>query len=421
MKIYPPTRLDALVALPASKSISNRALVIAALAGDCSKIENVAHCDDSDVVVRAIKALADNEGGEHVIDVKAAGTAMRFLTAFLASVPHGEHIITGTERMKQRPISALVDALHVLGADVEYAGEVGFPPLRIVGKELEGGAVSLSGNVSSQYVSALLMVGPMMSKGLELRLTNGVISRPYIDMTIGIMRDFGASVEWRDDETIVVQPGGYAPEKYTIESDWSAASYWYEIVALSDDDDARILLPGLKYKSLQGDKRIADIFAHLGVATEYTDDVVILTKSSVRLDRVDIDMSDMPDLAQTLVVTCCMTGLPFHITGLQTLKIKETDRIVALQTELAKQGFTIQSKHDSELIWTGTRSVPSWQPVDTYDDHRMAMAFAPAALKLGGIEINNPEVVSKSYPEYWEHLAAVGFRVEDYAPESQIP
>lgn len=421
MKVYPPKRLDAMVALPASKSICNRALVIGALAGEGSRVGNVAHCDDSDVVVRAVRALADGDGDGRVIDVMAAGTAMRFLTAFLAAASRGEHVITGTERMKQRPIAVLVDALRALGADVVYVGKNGFPPLRIVGRALEGGVVSLPGNVSSQYISALLMIGPMMEKGLELKLSGGIISRPYIDMTIGIMRDFGARVEWRGDDTLVVEHGGYVPASYVVESDWSAASYWYEIMALCGDADARVVLSGLRQRSLQGDRGIADVFALLGVATEYVDGAVILTKCDAKLSALDLDMADMPDLAQTLVVTCCMMGLPFHITGLQTLKIKETDRIVALQTELAKLGFMIESKHDSELIWTGTRSEPSWVPVDTYDDHRMAMAFAPATIKLGGIAINNPEVVSKSYPEYWEHLAAVGFGVEDDEPKTLIP
>ena len=421
MKVYPPKRLDAMVALPASKSICNRALVIGALAGEGSRVGNVAHCDDSDVVVRAVRALADGDGDGRVIDVMAAGTAMRFLTAFLAAASRGEHVITGTERMKQRPIAVLVDALRALGADVVYVGKNGFPPLRIVGRALEGGVVSLPGNVSSQYISALLMIGPMMEKGLELKLSGGIISRPYIDMTIGIMRDFGARVEWRGDDTLVVEHGGYVPASYVVESDWSAASYWYEIMALCGDADARVVLSGLRQRSLQGDRGIADVFALLGVATEYVDGAVILTKCDAKLSALDLDMADMPDLAQTLVVTCCMMGLPFHITGLQTLKIKETDRIVALQTELAKLGFMIESKHDSELIWTGTRSEPSGVPVDTYDDHRMAMAFAPATIKLGGIAINNPEVVSKSYPEYWEHLAAVGFGVEDDEPKTLIP
>ena len=421
MKVYPPKRLDAMVALPASKSICNRALVIGALAGEGSRVGNVAHCDDSDVVVRAVRALADGDGDGRVIDVMAAGTAMRFLTAFLAAASRGEHVITGTERMKQRPIAVLVDALRALGADVVYVGKNGFPPLRIVGRALEGGVVSLPGNVSSQYISALLMIGPMMEKGLELKLSGGIISRPYIDMTIGIMRDFGARVEWRGDDTLVVEHGGYVPASYVVESDWSAASYWYEIMALCGDADARVVLSGLRQRSLQGDRGIADVFALLGVATEYVDGAVILTKCDAKLSALDLDMADMPDLAQTLVVTCCMMGLPFHITGLQTLKIKETDRIVALQTELAKLGFMIESKHDSELIWTGARSEPSGVSVDTYDDHRMAMAFAPATIKLGGIAINNPEVVNKSYPEYWEHLAAVGFGVEDDEPKTLIP
>lgn len=402
--IKAPQRLGGSVRLPSSKSICNRALVISRLSGadPLKNVLNISDCDDSQVVCRAFQNPT-----ERVIDIMAAGTAMRFLTAML-TVTEGTHIITGTERMKHRPISILVDALRTLGADVEYVENEGFPPLQITGKTLEGGEISLPGNVSSQYISALLMIAPTLSRGLYLQLTGDIISRPYIDMTLSIMREFGAKAEWTSQNTITVRPTGYNPVEYRVESDWSAASYWYEMVALSDDADIQIQLPGLFQDSLQGDSKIAELFLKLGVKTQYVDreQGVILTKCPITAERLDIDMVTMPDMAQTVVVTCCMMGIPFHITGLQSLKIKETDRIVALQQELKKLGLVLESRNDSELLYTpvATPCADSETAIDTYEDHRMAMSFAPAALKLGQIAINNPQVVSKSYPTFWEDL-----------------
>lgn len=385
------------VVLPASKSISNRALIISALSGTKDVPENVSECDDTFVMVRALGAPA----GQETIDIMAAGTAMRFLTAYLCVQEGEERVLTGTERMKHRPIAILVDAMRSLGADIEYVGEEGFPPLRIKGKSLAGGSIELAGNVSSQYISAMLMIGPVLKEGLTLTLTGGIVSRPYIDMTLSIMREFGAVATF-EGNVIRVEPTGYKPIPYYIENDWSASSYWYEMVALTPGGEVR--LPGLFAESLQGDQGVKDIFGMLGVETSFGDGV-LLRHTGRRVERLDIDMLRVPDLAQTVVVTCCMLDVPFRITGLQSLKIKETDRITALRTELRKLGYVIGEENDSVLLWDGTRCEADEQPaIDTYEDHRMAMSFAPCCQVLGEIRINNPEVVSKSYPTFWKEF-----------------
>lgn len=454
-KILSPGSVNSSIVLPSSKSISNRALAIGALAGSIASITNLSDCDDTEVMQRWLTERPST------VDVGAAGTSMRFSTALLA-VGQGEHVITGSERMKNRPIKILVDALRRLGADISYVEKEGYPPLRIVGKGgLSYGSVSLPGNVSSQYISALMMIGPYLKDGLILTLTDKVISRPYIEMTMSLMRQFGAKVYWdcssdesngivdeycnsnstvdelchsngtvdeslesnsADDKStesnvIIVEPGRYAVKSFNVESDWSAASYWYEMVALSSEGDARVLLPGLYEDSLQGDSKGREVFSLLGVKTEYTKDGVLLSKKTREVDTLEYDFVKMPDLAQTFVVTCCMMGVPFHFTGLESLKIKETDRIVALKNEMAKLGFDLEDRNDSELLWDGRRRALTAEEydsvaIDTYEDHRMAMAFAPVALVNGSIRINNPHVVSKSYPRYWDNLLAAGFQFE---------
>ncbi len=376
------------VSLPASKSLSNRALIINALGGGSGAITNVARCDDTDVMVSALTQLPAT------IDIGAAGTAMRFLTAYLATTP-GEWLLTGSRRMCHRPIALLVDALRSLGATIAYAGEEGYPPLRITGGALGcQDVLEIAGSVSSQYISALLMIAPTLAGGLTLRLTGEVVSETYITLTIKMMRDFGAEVVYdRAAQTIRVAGTGYRPTDYAVESDWAAASYWLEIEALAGERRCDLTLLGLNADSLQADARVREIMS------------AVVSRPA----RLEVDMRLCPDMAQTVVCSCCGLGVPFHITGLQTLKIKETDRIVALQTELRKLGFVITSRADSELLWSGERCEASMAPIDTYDDHRMAMAFAPLALVFGKISINNPEVVSKSYPDYWEHLEQCGF------------
>lgn len=403
IKISAPENINTNILLPSSKSICNRALIIKALSKHDGKIDNLSECDDTFVMVRALSEMTDT------IDIMAAGTAMRFLTAYL-SVTEGEHIITGTERMRQRPIKILVDALRSLGADIEYTEKEGFPPLKIRGKELSGNVISLPGDISSQYISALMMIGPTLKNGLTLNLTGNIVSKPYINLTIRIMKEFGADAVWADKHTICISNDTYKPTPYYVESDWSAASYWYEMTALSDN--ARVELPGLFEKSFQGDSKVAELFEQLGVRTEYGDKNVVLTKSGKVTDRMEYDFVNQPDLAQTFVVTCCMLGIPFRFSGLQSLKIKETDRMAALINEMKKLGYVISESDSSVLSWDGERCEGDANPaIDTYEDHRMAMAFAPAALKLKNIRINNPQVVSKSYPGYWKDLTKAGFNI----------
>lgn len=410
-KIYPPQSVDSTIPLPASKSISNRALVINAMARGADMPDNLSDCDDTQVIIRALQEMPET------IDIKAAGTAMRFMTAYL-SVTEGEHIITGTERMRHRPIQVLVNALRYLGADIRYLGEEGFPPLRIHGRPLEGGRVEIPGNVSSQYISALLMIGPILKNGIELTLTGTIISRPYIDLTIHLMHDFGAKVTWQDVRTIKAEPGGYTVRPFQIENDWSAASYWYEIMALCQDREAEIRLPGLCDGSRQGDSGVRYLFSMLGVKTAFDDPesgnptTVTLRKARTALPRLDYNFINQPDMAQTFVVCCALMDIPFHFTGLESLKIKETDRMEALKTEMRKLGYVIRDVDGKELLWDGERCEASLAPIDTYEDHRMALAFAPAAFKFPGLRINNPQVVSKSYPHYWRHLESVGFTIE---------
>ncbi|MBR1688093.1 MAG: 3-phosphoshikimate 1-carboxyvinyltransferase [Prevotella sp.] len=409
-----PTRLDTTIQLPASKSISNRALIIYALAGGKELPQNLSDCDDTEVIV---SALRDNP---HEIDIKAAGTAMRFMTALLAVRTGEEHVLTGTERMKHRPIGILVDALRYLGADIEYAGEEGYPPLLIRGRELDGGLIEVPGNISSQYISALLMIGPTLKNGLQLRLTGDVISRPYIDLTLWTMREFGAEAEWSDYDTISIAPHPYTPRPYLIENDWSGASYWYEMMALSSDIDDEIRLTGLMDGSKQGDSSVRYIFSLLGVKTLFGSTrqgeptTVTLRHSGRCIPRLEYDFVNAPDLAQTFVVCCTLLGVHFRFTGLSTLKIKETDRIEALKHEMRKLGYVIHDEADSILYWDGERCDADYSGgIDTYEDHRMALAFAPASIRIPHLTINHPEVVTKSYPHYWDDLRQAGFGISE--------
>ena len=400
------------VDLPASKSISNRALIIHALSGGSTLPENLSDCDDTSVIIEALRTMPEE------INIKAAGTAMRFMTAYLSVTP-GTHILTGTERMKHRPIGILVDALRMLGANIEYIGEEGYPPLRITGSTLKGGLLEIHGNVSSQYISALLMIGPMLKDGLTLRLLDHIISRPYIDLTLWMMGEFGAEAEWTSADTITVSPRPYKSRDYFIENDWSGASYWYEILALNDDPESEIRLTGLMDGSKQGDSITRYIFSLLGVKTKLQSkkagipQTITLKKNGHCVPKLEYDFVNCPDLAQTFVVACAAMNIPFHFTGLSTLKIKETDRIEALKTEMRKLGYVVKDIDGSELLWDGERCEPSLeQGIDTYEDHRMALAFAPYAMKHNGLVINNPQVVTKSYPHYWDHLRQAGFKVE---------
>ena len=402
-KLHVPTKnINLEINLPASKSISNRALILNALAYSPYNIQNLSDCDDTRVTLKAL------DSNDTTFDIGAAGTAMRFLTAFLSKTV-GEWSITGSERMKNRPIKLLVDALNSLGAQIEYVEKEGFPPLKIYGSALTGGEISLNGGVSSQYISALMMIAPYMQNGLKIRLEGNVISVPYILMTKRMMKEFGVKVSFENNE-IDVRPQQYKPVQYKVESDWSAASYWYEVLSIAGK--GQIFLSGLNANSSQGDSKVAELFEQLGVKTEYQPTGILLTSTDNFTDKFEYDFVNQPDLAQTFAVTCCLKNIPFHFKGVQSLKIKETNRIEALINELAKVGYVLFEPAESELAWKETSpispmgrfedaEIPS---IRTYEDHRMAMAFAPIALKMPVI-IENPEVVSKSSPTFWDDFA----------------
>ena len=413
-EIKAPSVLQHTAKLPASKSISNRVLVIHALTGGHTRPCNLSDCDDTEVIVEALN------NNPYEINIKAAGTAMRFMTAYLAVKEGEEHVLTGTERMRHRPIAILVDALRKLGAQIDYVGEEGYPPLRIKGCAPEGGLLEVAGNISSQFISALLMIGPQLKNGLTLHMTGDVISRPYIDLTLWTMREFGADADWSDFDTITVKPQPYKDRAYLTENDWSAASYWYEMMALTSNLDDEIKLEGLMDGSKQGDSQVRYLFSLLGVKTTFgttqagVPTQVTLQHSGHSVARLEYNFVNSPDLAQTLVVGCALLGVPFRFTGLSTLKIKETDRIEAMKKEMRKLGYVVRSANDCELIWDGELCEPSLEAgIDTYEDHRMALAFAPAALRFEGLRINNPQVVTKSYPYFWEDIKAAGFALND--------
>lgn len=392
-----PDNIQLQISLPASKSISNRALILDALSYSSYEIENLSDCDDTRVTINAL------ESNDTTFDIGAAGTAMRFLTAFLSKTV-GEWVITGSERMKQRPIKLLVDALNSLGARIEYVEKEGFPPLRIFGSALMGGEIQLKGNVSSQYISALMMIAPTMQNGLKIVLDGKIISKPYINMTLQMMQEYGVEVDFVDN-VISIEPQEYEPIPYLVESDWSAASYWYEILALAGKGE--VYMQGLQENSFQGDSKVANLFEQLGVKSNYMPDGVLISAINQIAEKMEYDFTNQPDLAQTFVVTCCLKAIPFQFSGLESLKIKETDRIAALINEMKKLGYVLIEPAEGMLAWNGARcDLAPTISIATYDDHRMAMAFAPVALKFP-IVIEHPEVVSKSYPNFWKDIEKI--------------
>lgn len=402
-QLFPPEKIRTTVQLPASKSISNRALILNALSLSPYSIENLSDCEDTQVIINAF------ESDSNVFDVKGAGTAMRFLTAFLAGM-EGEWIIKGSARMHQRPIHPLVDTLEALGAEIDYLEHEGFPPLKIRGKKLNGGEVYLSGSISSQFISALLMIAPLMEKGLVIHIQDEIVSKPYINLTLKLMEQYGVSSKWEGSD-ITVHPQQYKPTSLTVEPDWSAASYWYEMVALLPGSEVK--LAGLNKNSLQGDANVANLFKDLGVTTEYFPDGVVIRKTHKPTKKFFHDFVNEPDLAQTFAATCCLLGTKFVFSGIQSLKIKETDRVYALITELEKLGFVLKENQIGMLEWDGERCFPNPEPaIDTYDDHRMAMSLAPAAIPYKTLLINDPVVVTKSYPSFWNDLENAGFKIK---------
>ncbi|WP_297100958.1 3-phosphoshikimate 1-carboxyvinyltransferase [uncultured Draconibacterium sp.] len=399
--------INGAINLPASKSISNRALIINALSYSPYPIKNMSDSDDTKVLQTALFSNSNK------FDIGHAGTAMRFLTAFLAKIV-GEWEITGSERMQQRPISILVDALNKMGAKIEYLGNEGCPPLKIFGSHLKGQTIELDGSVSSQYISALLLIAPTIENGLTLKLKGNITSRSYIKLTLELMAKFGIQYRW-DDNEIFVPEQKYFARDFTCEADWSGASYWYQIMALVDNGE--VLLENLLLDSLQGDANIAAWFEQFGVTSTQKPEGVLLAKHKNRQpEKLVLDFIENPDVAQTMACLCVAKNIPFHFSGLKTLKIKETDRIAALQNELAKFGATITEPVFGELAWDGKLDQEEQEEnpiINTYHDHRMALAFAPMALAGFSMRIDDPMVVTKSYPGFWEDLKQIGFSIED--------
>ncbi len=384
------------IQLTGSKSESNRALIIKSL------------CPPGKVELSNLSAAKDTFTLQEILsrrprtaDVGPAGTAMRFLAARL-TLAKGSTFLTGSDRMKERPIGILVDALQELGANIRYAEKEGFPPLQVTGGTLRGGCISIDGSVSSQFISALCLIAPTMQIGLTLHFMTEIASKPYLDMTLSMMEYFGIEHTWTGPN-LSIQNQTYTPKKFTIEPDWSAASYWYAIAALSDS--AEFTLPNLKKQSLQGDAAVAGIFEQFGVSTEFTPKGITITKNKNAIPSdVTIDCEKCPDLAQTFATTIAGLGISGTLTGLKSLRIKETDRITALIAELAKFGITATELPDFVLkIEAGKIKKPT-QEITTYEDHRMAMAFAPLVLKVGTLTFDDPSVVVKSYPNFWKDL-----------------
>ncbi|MES2566178.1 MAG: 3-phosphoshikimate 1-carboxyvinyltransferase [Bacteroidota bacterium] len=407
LELHKPSKLiSAEINLPGSKSISNRVLIIKALSNLDFTIQNLSDSDDTQHLNKAL----ENHSTSSLIDVGHAGTDMRFLTAFL-SLQKGNYELTGSDRLQQRPVKDLVDVLVGLGADIIYNKEEGFPPLMIKGKSLEGGFAEINGNVSSQFITALLLVAPYFKNGLVLTIQGELVSKSYVTMTIAIMKEFGANVSWSGSKiTVAPQQYAYDKKQYLVESDWSAASYYYSLIALSPIN-TRITLNGLFRNSVQGDAVCETNYQWFGVNTKYSDLKIILTKSDSPNPKsvLEYNFLECPDVAQTLVCTCIGLKFSFYFTGLQTLKVKETDRIIALKNEIQKMGIDIEVTNHS-IKWTNTSSLNLTNAISisTYKDHRMAMSFAPLCLVLNNLKIEDAEVVTKSYPLFWKHLKKMG-------------
>lgn len=406
LQLHKPSHLiTSIIDLPGSKSISNRILIIKALSGLEFSVQNLS---DSDDTMHLLHALENYASGKE-INVGHAGTDMRFLTAFL-SLQNGSFDLTGSERLQQRPVKDLVDVLKKLGADIAYKKNVGYPPLLIKGKKLDGGNVEINGTVSSQFITALLLVAPYFINGLELTIMGDLVSKPYVNMTVELMKEFGAVIEWNDNQ-IKIQPLPYTYSKseFVVESDWSAASYYYSVVALAPVGTT-LNLRSLFFKSLQADSVCQEIYKNFGVNTTYSGNQITISKTnSVISPLLEYNFIECPDIAQTFVCTCIGLKQAFYFTGLQTLKVKETDRIAALLNECGKLGIDLIFTANSIRLESAQNDI-SLKPVSisTYNDHRMAMSFAPLCLLLDTLEIENADVVSKSYPLFWEHLKQIG-------------
>ncbi|MDX2171737.1 MAG: 3-phosphoshikimate 1-carboxyvinyltransferase [Bacteroidota bacterium] len=409
------SNIDSTIRLPGSKSISNRLLILNSVLNLNLQFQNLSSAQDTRDLIAALAQIKENKNP--FINIGHAGTDMRFLTALLSITP-GEWILTGSERMKQRPIAELVNALKQIGAQISYTENEGFPPLKITGKIINGGSIEIDGSISSQFISALMLIAPALEDGLEINIKNEIVSWSYIKMTIDILKQVGINILIREERQkyqhlkLIIHNSQsliFNPESliFSIESDWSSASYWYSIVALSKR--AEITLLGLNETSNQGDSVLPELYKHFGVTSEFKNGDLILTKNNTILDYFEYNFSDCPDIAQTIAVTCLGLKINCSLTGLSTLKVKETDRIMALKNELEKFGASVEITKNSISI-NNESSIfnPKSLIINTYNDHRMAMSFAPLALICDSIRIQHPEVVEKSYPNFWKDLKSVG-------------
>ena len=405
----PFTILDSQLSITGSKSETNRLLLLQALFPNIT-LTNTSNSDDSEVMQKALVVNSHLPASDsQLVDIHHAGTAMRFLTAYFAVNEGLEVVLTGSQRMTERPIQVLVETLRQLGAQISYEAQEGYPPIRIKGQKITKNKVSIPANVSSQYISALLLIAPKLENGIELTLVGEITSVPYIKMTLALLNDLDIQTSFEGNIIKVYPKPEVASKVMTVESDWSSASYFFSIAALSDN--ASISLSSYKETSLQGDSALVKIYEKMGIKTHFEENKITLVKQpDFKLQTLNLDLNNTPDIAQTIVVTCLGLGIGCHLTGLHTLKIKETDRLEALRIELTKLGANISVTNDS-LTLVATKEINSNIKIATYNDHRMAMAFAPLALKVPVI-IENAEVVSKSYPDFWEDLKTIGFNIE---------
>ena len=401
------------ICLPSSKSISNRLLILNALSVQQIGIQNLSESDDTILLAALLKIVREGYHGHPVIlDTGNAGTVMRFLTS-LASITPGKWIMTGSERMKQRPIGALIDALGSLGVEIEYLGDLGYPPLLIKGKAIKGSDISIDAAISSQFISALLLIAPVIEGGLKIHLAGSVVSQPYIQMTLQLLQYFGIFTK-TEGNAIIVPEHPIEAKNITVEADWSSAAFWYEAAALADDVD--LILEGLPKDSFQGDSIISEIFNDFGVKSEFLPDGIRLTKSKKKAGSCFFDFTGYPDIAPAIMTTCAALGIQAKWVGLKSLIIKESNRVEALLAEFSKMMLFRDSGLLSEqdpVIELSSQSFTqgSDYTIDTYKDHRIAMSFAPLALIFGRININDPDVVKKSYPNYWNDMISLGFEI----------
>ena len=395
--------IKGIIEIGGSKSESNRLLMLREYSSDF-KITNLSKSDDTKTLINALANI------DKIVDVNHAGTAMRFLASYYASKLNSKITLTGSDRMKNRPIGILVDALRDLGAEIEYKEKEGYPPLRIIGKNLMGNEVSLPANISSQFISSLMMLGVKIDNGIKLNLEGNIASKPYILMTKKLMDKIGCNVVINNNEIVISRNYKSLNKIVEVESDWSSASYFYSIVALSSD--AEITLKIFKRDSIQGDSIVSKIYQKLGVETMYKEDSIIISKNKMSNlpNSLKLDLSDTPDLAQTIAVSCLGLGIECELSGLDTLKIKETDRIEALKKEFIKLGVDGITTSDNKIYFRGDQKLNNNIKISTYQDHRMALSFAPLAVIID-ISIQSPNVVSKSFPDYWEDLKTLGFKI----------